>query len=152
MFDWSPYMDDSVRPEHVLGDTIKLETKDNRLFFVNGKEVTREQFCLAVKIKASQVAVKMMAETQEEIVGGEVITSFVPIVRYEVELPSQVFDGPVPSEFEEQTAKMTARLLLADGSRQLRRPTLEEWIGLNMLERDDELPRQRKPHSQGETE
>lgn len=36
--------------------------------------------------------------------------------------------------------KLTARLMLSDKSPKIYLPSKEEWIGLNLLERDDELP------------
>lgn len=42
--------------------------------------------------------------------------------------------------FKEAAAKARARILLLDGPG-LVVPDLEEWIGINLLERDDQLPR-----------
>jgi len=36
--------------------------------------------------------------------------------------------------------KLAARIMLLDKSLKLYLPSEEEWIGLNLLERDDELP------------
>lgn len=36
--------------------------------------------------------------------------------------------------------KLAARIMLLDKSTKLYLPSEEEWIGLNLLERDDELP------------
>lgn len=44
-------------------------------------------------------------------------------------------------EHNENKCKLLARLILLNVTTKLTLPTQEEWIGLNLLERDDELPR-----------
>lgn len=44
-------------------------------------------------------------------------------------------------ELEELGNKASAKILLADSSRRIRIPTYDEWIGIGLLERDDELIR-----------
>lgn len=42
---------------------------------------------------------------------------------------------------DEDAAKFYAGIMLCDISKRIIVPTAEEWIGLNLLERDDELRR-----------
>lgn len=41
-------------------------------------------------------------------------------------------------------SKLAAQILLSDTSKRIIVPSKEEWIGINCLERDDELPNRRK--------
>lgn len=42
-------------------------------------------------------------------------------------------------EVQVLSRKLQARIVLADGRRKMIVPTREEWIGINLLERDGEL-------------
>lgn len=44
-------------------------------------------------------------------------------------------------QIDEDSAKFYAGIMLCDISKKIVVPTCEEWIGLNLLERDDELRR-----------
>ena len=59
-------------------------------------------------------------------------------------------DTPVPqrTEIDDLGAKCAAHILLANQNGGIIVPSQEEWIGLNLLERDDELPN-RKKHKNG---
>lgn len=46
-----------------------------------------------------------------------------------------------PTEVDESGMKFQAKMMLCDTSKRLSIPTVEEWVGLNLLERDDELIR-----------
>jgi hypothetical protein len=49
-----------------------------------------------------------------------------------------------PTEIEEESCKFQAQVMLSEFSRDNRRiivPTTEEWVGIHLLERDDELKR-----------
>lgn len=41
---------------------------------------------------------------------------------------------------QEMDRKFEARLLLLDQQRRIQIPTIDEWVGLNLLDRDGELP------------
>ena len=49
------------------------------------------------------------------------------------------------TEIGDLGSKLAAQLLLTDDSRRIIIPSREEWIGLNLLERDDELERREDP-------
>lgn len=49
------------------------------------------------------------------------------------------------SEINDLGSKLAAQILLATGGTRLVIPSYEEWVGFNLLERDDELPARKKP-------
>lgn len=50
---------------------------------------------------------------------------------------------PTRTELDDIGAKAAAMILLADQLSGLVIPDREEWIGFNLLERDDEMPKER---------
>lgn len=50
-----------------------------------------------------------------------------------------VRDTPRNKEIWEARCKFLAKILLIDSRKSIRPPTKEEWVGLNMLQRDGEL-------------
>lgn len=46
---------------------------------------------------------------------------------------------------DEFASKMLARIILADGTRKILLPSQQEYQGIGLLERDDELPPRRPP-------
>ena len=54
-----------------------------------------------------------------------------------------IFSIPKPqrTEFNDLGSKLAAQIFLADRIKGIVIPTREEWIGVNLLERDDELKR-----------
>ena len=51
---------------------------------------------------------------------------------------------PPRTEIGDLGAKCAARILIQDRNSGIVVPSREEWIGLNLLERDDELPNRRR--------
>lgn len=53
-----------------------------------------------------------------------------------------ILDDPLAeAAFAENDRKFAARCLLADNARKILIPSADEWIGVNLLERDDMLVR-----------
>lgn len=48
---------------------------------------------------------------------------------------------PERTTFGDLGSKLAAQILLSDRSRRILVPSREEWVGLGLLERDDELKR-----------
>lgn len=53
-------------------------------------------------------------------------------------------ESPVDPRVDELGRKLQARVILADRLRRLIVPSRDEWIGVNLLERDDQLPPRRR--------
>lgn len=53
-------------------------------------------------------------------------------------------------KFDELGCKLAARLLLQDTSKGIITPNRDEWIGVNLLERDDELTRKDNKDNQND--
>lgn len=50
----------------------------------------------------------------------------------------------IPTEINELGCKLAAKVLLLDKNGRLIVPSQDEWIGVNLLERDDDLPNRSK--------
>ena len=51
---------------------------------------------------------------------------------------------PRRTEYNDLGSKLAAQVLLGDTTRRIVVPSYEEWVGVDLLERDDELPTRRK--------
>ena len=55
-----------------------------------------------------------------------------------------VYTQPSYRRFVEAACKAQALLMLLDKTRRLSEPSQEEWLGVNLLERDEQLPRRKQ--------
>lgn len=61
----------------------------------------------------------------------------IPVGRFNLQQDNSVI--PEETQFREEGQKTVAKILLSDRRHVLIIPSRDEWIGINLLERDDQL-------------